>query len=67
MFTKTITILITPKAEVSIDAVGFVGKECDAVTAALKKALGTEVAGSRVNKPEYHRQQEVKSEVKVKS
>lgn len=49
---KEIIVEIGPKGEVKIEAVGFVGNECKAITAALEEALGT--VTDTVEKPEFH-------------
>ena len=51
---KTIEIIITPTGDVSIDAVGFKGNDCEQATKFLEHALGANTR--RVQKPEYHQQ-----------
>ena len=51
---KTIEIIITPTGDVSIDAVGFKGNDCEQATKFLKQALGKTTRN--VNKPEYYQQ-----------
>jgi hypothetical protein len=51
---KTIEIIVSPTGEVSIDAVGFKGADCERATAYLEKALG--VQDRKVKKPEYRQQ-----------
>lgn len=48
---KTITIEITPKGEVSIEATGFKGNACEKATREIEKALG-EVKSAK-KKPEW--------------
>ena len=48
---KTIEIIVSPSGEVSIDAVGFKGADCEKATAYLEAALG--VVGKKTKKPEY--------------
>lgn len=48
---KTIEIVVSPAGEVSIDAVGFKGADCEKATAYLEQALG--VVGHKSKKPEY--------------
>jgi hypothetical protein len=48
---KTIEIIVSPAGEVSIDAVGFKGADCEKATAYLEQALG--VVGKKLKKPEY--------------
>ncbi len=49
---KTIEIMIGTTGEITIDAVGFKGPDCEKVTKFLEEALG--VVGKKVKKPEYH-------------
>ena len=49
--TKTIEIIVSPSGEVSIDAVGFKGADCEKATAYLEQALG--VVAKKTKKPEY--------------
>lgn len=48
---KTIEIIVSSTGEVSIDAVGFKGADCEKATAYLEQALG--VVGRKMKKPEY--------------
>jgi hypothetical protein len=48
----TIEVIIAPTGEITIDALGFKGADCEQATRHLEQALG--VAGPRVKKPEYH-------------
>lgn len=48
---KTIEIIVSQRGEVSIDAVGFKGADCEKATAYLEQALG--VVGNKTKKPEY--------------
>ena len=47
----TIEIIISPKGDISIDAVGFKGPDCEKATRAMEEALG--VVHQRIKKPEY--------------
>lgn len=49
---RTIEIIISPSGEVSIDAIGFKGADCERATAYLEQALG--VVATKIKKPEYH-------------
>jgi hypothetical protein len=49
---KTIEIIISPIGDISIDAVGFKGPDCEKATKFLEEALG--VVGQKIKKPEYH-------------
>jgi hypothetical protein len=48
---RTIEIIVSEAGEVSIDAVGFKGADCERATAYLERALG--VVGKKVKKPEF--------------
>jgi hypothetical protein len=48
---RTIEIIVSPKGDISIDAVGFKGPACENATRALEEALG--VVQRRNKKPEY--------------
>ena len=48
---RTIEIIVSPKGDISIDAVGFRGPDCEKATRALEEALG--VVQQRIKKPEY--------------
>jgi hypothetical protein len=50
---RTIEILVAPNGELSIDAVGFHGADCEQATRFLETALG--LASAKQRKPEYHR------------
>jgi hypothetical protein len=49
---RTIEIIISASGELQIDAVGFIGTDCEKATRFLEEALG--VVGERRKKPEYH-------------
>ena len=49
---RTIEIIVSPMGDISIDAVGFKGPDCEKATAGLAQALG--VVGKKIKKPEYH-------------
>ena len=53
-----IEVIVSPTGDISIDAVGFKGADCEKATRYLEDALG--VVGGRVKKPEYHQQQQGK-------
>ncbi len=48
---RTIEIIVSPKGDISIDAIGFKGPDCERATRALEEALG--VVQQRTKKPEY--------------
>jgi len=50
---KTIDILINPAGQLTINANGFEGADCEKATAFLELALGE--LEHRQRKPEYHR------------
>jgi hypothetical protein len=60
---KNIEIIVSPAGEVSIDAVGFKGADCEKATAYLEKALG--VVGSKTKKPEYTQRSHTQAAQKV--
>jgi len=60
---KTIEIIVSPTGEVSIDAVGFKGADCERATAYLEKALG--VQDRKVKKPEYRQQVRTTQQQKI--
>ena len=49
---RTIEIIVSPIGDISIDAVGFKGPDCQKATQFLEEALG--VVGQGTKKPEYH-------------
>ena len=48
----TIEIIIGPTGEITIDAVGFKGADCEKATKFLEEALG--VIGGRTRKADYY-------------
>lgn len=60
---KTIEVTISPNGELSIDAVGFKGPDCEQATQYLEEALGT--VGTKAKKPEYHQRTVTKNQQKV--
>jgi len=49
---RSIEILIAPTGEITIDAIGFKGADCDQATKFLETALG--LTAEKQRKPEYH-------------
>lgn len=49
---RTIEIVFAPTGEISIEAVGFKGADCEQTTKFLEAALGVTTVKRR--KPEYH-------------
>lgn len=60
---KTIEVIVSATGEVSIDAVGFKGADCEKATAYLEKALG--VVGNKSKKPEYSQRAKEHKTIKV--
>jgi hypothetical protein len=60
---KTIEILINPSGQLTINAAGFQGADCEKATAFLEQALGQLTARQR--KPEWHRQNRRTNQQKV--
>ncbi len=52
MNSRTIEIIVSPIGEITIDAVGFKGPDCEQATRFLEQALGA--VGQKIKKPEYH-------------
>jgi hypothetical protein len=51
---KRITVRITASGDITVEALGFHGKGCEAATKAIEDALGK--SGNRTRKPEFWRQ-----------
>ena len=58
-----IEVIIDQNGEISIDLIGFKGKNCSAITDEIAKALGKKITQSK--KSEYY-QQESKQKQKIK-
>jgi hypothetical protein len=52
MMKRTIEVTVSPIGDISIDAIGFKGADCEKATRFLEEALG--VVGQKQKKPEYH-------------
>lgn len=63
MIKPTIEVFVSPTGDISIDAVGFKGADCEKATRFLEEALG--VAKTRVKKPEYHAQHTAKHQQRL--
>ena len=50
---RSIIVKVSPSGEISVEAVGFQGKGCEAATKAIEEALGKR--SDRTLKPEFHR------------
>ena len=60
---KTIEIIVSPKGDIFIDAVGFKGPDCETATRFLEEALG--VVGQKIKKPEYHQLSKTKNQQRI--
>ena len=60
---RTIEIIVSPIGEISIDAVGFKGPDCEKATRFLEEALG--VVGQKIKKPEYHQHGTTRNQQRV--
>ena len=60
---RTIEIIVSPAGDITIDAVGFQGTDCEKATKFLEEALGT--TNTRAKKPEYYAQRSTKNQQKV--
>jgi len=60
---KTIEITVSPKGDISINAIGFKGADCERATRAMEEALGT-VTG-RTRKAEFHARVTTKTQQKI--
>jgi hypothetical protein len=49
---RCIEVVVSPIGDISIEAVGFKGADCEKATKFLEQALG--VSTDRQRKPEYH-------------
>jgi hypothetical protein len=60
---KTIEIIVSPIGDISIDAVGFKGPDCEKATKFLEEALG--VVGQKIKKPEYHQRSTARNQQRI--
>jgi len=60
---KTVEVIVSPAGDISIDAAGFKGADCEKATRYLEEALG--VVGSRVKKPEYQQRSQTKTQQRI--
>jgi hypothetical protein len=49
---RTIEVTVSPNGDISIDAIGFKGADCDQATKYLEEALGA--VAQKQRKPEFH-------------
>jgi len=62
---RTIEVKVSPNGDISIDAVGFKGTDCEHATRFLEEALG--VVGQKVKKPEFNQRTTTKSQQRIGS
>ena len=62
---KAIEVTIQPTGEITIDAVGFKGADCEQATRFLEDALG--VVATKQRKPEYHQRRTTTNQQKLGS
>ena len=62
---KAIEVTIQPNGEITIDAVGFKGADCEQATRFLEDALG--VVATKQRKPEYHQRRTAANQLKLGS
>jgi hypothetical protein len=48
---RIVRVIVSPAGEITIDAVGFQGADCESATKAFEEALGQ--VAERLKKPEY--------------
>ena len=60
---RTIEITVSPGGDISIDAVGFKGADCEQATQFLEKALGAQAR--KVRKPEFLQRNTAQGQQKV--
>ncbi len=63
MNNRIIEIIVSPIGDITIDAIGFKGPDCEKVTKFLEEALG--VVGKKIKKPEYHQGANTASQQKL--
>ena len=61
----TIEIIIAPTGEITIDAVGFKGADCEKATKFLEEALG--VIGGRTRKTDYYARTNARNQQKLRT
>ena len=60
---RTIEIIVSPIGDISIDAVGFKGPDCEKATQFLEEALG--VVGQKIKKPAYHQRSTTRNQQRI--
>ncbi len=63
MNNRTIEVIVSPIGEITIDAVGFKGPDCEKATKFLEEALG--VVEQKIKKPEYHQRSTTRNQQRV--
>jgi len=63
MIQRTIEVVVSPAGDISIDAVGFKGADCEKATRFLEETLG--ITKTRVKKPEYHQTRQTQIQQKA--
>jgi hypothetical protein len=59
----TIEVIVSPSGDITIDAIGFKGADCEKATRFLEEALG--VARPRNHKPEFHQRSQAKTQQRI--
>ena len=62
---RNIEVIISSTGEVSINAIGFKGSDCEHATRFLEEALG--VGGQKVKKPEFYVRNQTKAQQRIGS
>ncbi len=60
---RTIEIIVSPAGDITINAVGFQGADCEKATKALEEALGA--VSNRAKKPEYYAQRNNRNQQQI--
>jgi hypothetical protein len=60
---RTIEVIVSPAGDISINAVGFKGADCERATKAMEEALGA--VSNRTKKPEYYARNTAKNQQKL--
>lgn len=60
---RTIEVIVFATGEITIDAVGFKGADCEQATKFLEEALG--LINNRAKKPEYHQSHTTKRQQRL--
>jgi len=60
---RTIEVIVNPSGELTIEAMGFAGADCEKATAFLEKALGA--INMKRKKPEYYQCNKIGNQQKL--